>query len=153
MRRRWVRWAVLVVVVLATGAMLAQQPAEQQPPTRYSSYDLGPLGLRALYLTLKELDYKVERLRWPASPLSLRQKGVLISLDPAVPVMPAEWRATKRWVAKGNLVIISPPGCWVKDLVRLHESRPLVARPSQPSFLSRGVDTLRVLPNYPDGMG
>jgi len=149
-RRGWLWVAGLAAAALLTAAILARQPAEQQTISRYSSYDAGPLGLRALYLTLHDLGYRPERLRWPASPLTLRRKGTLICLDPVAPIMPAEWRAMRQWVARGYLLVVSPAGYWLRDIDATASQR-AAARPSQPSFLSRGVEALRVLRRSREG--
>jgi hypothetical protein len=147
----------LVVIVLLQGGRggVSSGPESREAaygvPTTYSS---GRAGLRALYLTLRELRYDVRRLRVPFTSSTLPRHGVLVAAEPfgtPAPITPREWDAAYRWVASGNTLLLV--GEWpAVDAQRdapavegmFESGRPTSARPIQPTYLARGVRRLAV---------
>jgi len=153
-------WWVAALVALALGVILVLQGGRAGTEPRDASYYLrttyssGPFGVRALYLTLRELRYDVRRLRVPFTPSTLPERGTLVAVGPFAPAMMVtsrEWSALYRWVAAGHAAILvsewlGPEGGQQGPTVEeVFEPAPLnYARPSQPTYLARGVRRLAI---------
>ncbi len=101
-----------------------------------SSYSVRRGGVKALYDTLKAIDYPVQR---NTSELTAQiDDGVLFVISPITPISQQEWDALAQWVHRGNLLVYAcdtaqVPEEFDKDLQISHSA------PSAPSFLTPGV--------------
>lgn len=101
---------ILVVFAVASFLMVRETTADSHElrPHRTTNSP-RPGGVRALYLTLRELGYPVRQQRAPLTKLPPR--GVLFMLDPAhSSPTTVEWKALMRWVGAGNAVLLAADG-------------------------------------------
>lgn len=77
----------------------------QREPSTF--YNVG-YGTKAAYLVLRRLDYAVERLRRPISPVRLQGLSGLVLLKPAVGLSDAELSTLKEWVKQGHRLLVAP---------------------------------------------
>ncbi len=106
-----------------------------------SSYSSRPNGIKGLYDTLDKLNYHVRRNIQPIT--SQPSSGVffLLSANSMVPVSNQEWLTLKRWVEKGNLLIVAETGTdWGYD----DGAKDSKSQPVCPSFLAPDVKAFRV---------
>lgn len=99
---------LLIVTVILTLAVLARResPASGEPEKLvHSSYRTLPEGYKALYSTLQELGYPVQRLVRPY--VKLPAHGLLIVADPYLtPVSDYEGRELTAWLSRGNTALL-----------------------------------------------
>ena len=93
-----------------------------------------------MYDTLNKLGYRTSRQITPIS--SDTEDGVLILLDPEIPLSLNEWQSLRDWTQKGNLLIISASG--YSELAKDNAQKRSKAVPTYPSFLTRGVKSLAI---------
>ncbi len=152
---REVWWLIGVTVVMAavaaalSGSTSSRGGEAGKAPQR-TTYSNNEQGLRALYVTLDKLGYRVSRWRRSFGGGTL-PAGTLVIVDPATPIPLPEWQALYRWVSGGNTLL------YCADLRELGDASPLPggglplpkesesdATPSQPIYLAQGVTRLRV---------
>jgi hypothetical protein len=100
--------ALLAVLVAMAAVLAIFVGGERNSRSTFSpsSYSTHPGGYKALYQLLEELHLPVSRLRRPYSVLELHQ-GALIVVDPhPVPFSKREVAKLKKWIEKGNRLII-----------------------------------------------
>jgi hypothetical protein len=133
---------VLLAVLLSLGRTY-EDPSEPEVTPLRSTYRARPSGLRALYLTLEQLGYRPRRLH--ESPDRLREGGALVIAEPQVQIQPQEWRTIRRWVERGNLLILySDSGrLFAPDraIANTGSASPLSATPVQPVPIAVGATT------------
>ena len=148
----WIAALTLLAVVLA--ALLGGgDGAKEDGRLNRTSYSAAPYGLRALYLTLRELDYEVHRFHYQFSQQTLPAAGTLVIVDP-MPVASTEWKALHKWIGEGNCALLvghaAAPGLdWVARSGRppdlsFEAPSPTTAQPTQPTYLAEGVRRLAV---------
>jgi hypothetical protein len=133
--------AILIVAgVLSKGRQDASSEFEMFP--RRTTYSARPGGTKALYETLRRLDYSVKR---NTDVLSERiNDGALFVMSPETPVSQTELDGLRRWVERGNILVMAanqPPG--IDDTSK----KPHVnsAAPVVPSFLCPGVTSVGIV--------
>ncbi|MCS7186869.1 MAG: DUF4350 domain-containing protein [Armatimonadota bacterium] len=104
--------ALLVAIVVLTILTVRQQEeaAYRNLPLIRTSYSARPQGTKALYRTLGELGFKVDRWRRAWRHLEVKKrKCVLFVIEPFTPVFPRleDWRRLVEFAEVGNLVWIS----------------------------------------------
>ncbi len=142
---------LMMLIALSMGNREAQQ--SQQVSYQRTTYNSSPDGLRALYLTLKELGYDSRRMLIPFGRATMPTRGTLVVVQPDafVPITGRELTALQRWAAKGHTVILA--GAWLmadtaddfpvsSDLVR--EPPLTYAKVLEPTYLAAGVKRLAV---------
>lgn len=96
-----------LLAALVTWVLMPPQPEggfQREPSTFYNvSY-----GTKAAYLVLRRLDYPVERLRRPISPIHLHGVSGLVLLKPTVGLSDPELSALKEWVKQGHRLLVAP---------------------------------------------
>jgi hypothetical protein len=96
---------LLVVIFLAYQAGAGQvRPELERAPVR-STYVTKPGGWKALYDTLRELGYPVERHR--RRPDRELPNGLLVIATPEQPLSVADWEALDAWVVRGNTALLA----------------------------------------------
>jgi hypothetical protein len=132
--------AILIVAgVLSKGREEASREFEILP--RRTTYSARPGGTKALHETLRALDYRVQRNTHDLS--EDIPNGALFVISPETPLAQDELDALRRWVERGNLLIMAynqPPV--VEDMGK--EPRVKSAGPVIPSFLSPGVRSVGI---------
>lgn len=108
---------------------------------RRTSYSSRPGGLRALYETLGQTGYPVQRHTAPLT--GLASDGVLFIISPETPISSQDWQAVRAWVERGNLLILAD-GIDMDDSRGKTSAYGVVSAPSIPSFLSPGASSFRV---------
>lgn len=104
--RIWIALGALVLLALLLAIGRTATPDQSTPevtPVR-STYRTRPSGLRALYLTLPALGYPARRHQNTLD--HLQGDGALIIAEPVLPISPREWEAVRKWVARGNLLLL-----------------------------------------------
>jgi len=114
MKRRQVLWlsGLLIAMVSLTVLTVRQQEeaAYRNLPLVRTSYSARPQGTKALYRTLSELGFKVDRWRRAWRHLDTKKRNcVLFVIEPNTPVFPRleDWRRLVEFAEAGNLVWIS----------------------------------------------
>lgn len=133
-------WVVLFLVAFITilGIVASRWESSQTTDVyniRRTTYAAGKHGLKALYETLKELDYHVCR---QLTDLTVQPKdGVLFIVSPTLALSKEEWNSLHNWVTKGNLLILASDEDFWPDPTGNVEI--MSCRPCIPSFLSPDV--------------
>ncbi|MCE5315539.1 MAG: DUF4350 domain-containing protein [Armatimonadota bacterium] len=139
----WVLIGLLAFLIVAAIFSKGQQEASSDIeifPKR-TTYSARPGGVKALYETLRALDYPVRRNN--AKLTDGIDDGVLFIVSPETPVSHDEWDAVRRWIERGNLLVIAankPP----EPRKLGEEPKSTSARPVLPSFISPGVQSVRM---------
>lgn len=132
-------FVVLVAVFLGKGGD-GDSGIERVP--RATTYSSKPGGVKALYETLNKLDYPVSR---KITGLSVDPPdGVLFILSPEISPSQSEWADVKRWVERGNILIVSAQSM-VRYGAKDDEPKAKYANPAYPSFLAPGVCSQAIL--------
>jgi len=128
----------LVAFIIILGIVASRWESSQTTDVyniRRTTYAAGKHGLKALYETLKELDYRVSR---QLTDLTVQpEDGVMFIVSPITALSKEEWNSLHNWVQKGNLLILASDENFVPDPtgnVEVMSSRPCI-----PSFLSPDV--------------
>jgi len=151
-REAWWLVGIILAMLGVTVALEGGNPevaTDSLMPSR-TTYSNREGGLRALYLTLEKLDYRVSRWRRPFLE-GLLPAGTLVVVEPTASLAGSEWSTLHRWVAQGNTLVFCAeysrlggefsggPGA------ALAEEPPMrYAAPSQPTYLARQVARLRL---------
>jgi hypothetical protein len=101
--RTFLFFGVLITVAAAMGLVTREAPPESTLP---SVDNPGPLGLRALYLYLREGGAKVEAHRESLEALPPDVRTVVIAAPQARTVSPAEVEALERFVRAGGTLVL-----------------------------------------------
>lgn len=114
MKRRQVLWIIVFLAMLIGLTVLTvrqqEEAAYRNLPTIRSSFSTRPQGTKALYRTLSELGFKVERWRKAWRYLDIQKRNcVLFVIEPLTPVFPGseDWQHLVKFAEVGNLVWIS----------------------------------------------
>ncbi len=149
----WIAGLTLVMFVIYLALGGEQSASEDEPRFVRTTYSSGPDGLRALYLTLQELDCDARRWRLPLRATALPDSGTLVIVDP-MPLAASEWEELHDWVGRGNRVLLAglealPEVRWHSERrIALGSSQTTSARPIQPTYLTQGVESLSVRSPY-----
>ncbi|KPJ64563.1 hypothetical protein AMK68_01320 [candidate division KD3-62 bacterium DG_56] len=146
---------LLIAFFLLCGAaavLLSREASDESAESffpRRSTYRSAPDGMRALYLTLKRLDFPVHRWRRVMVREQLPASGVFVVTGALVPIAETEWRALADWVADGNTLLVCadlqlPLAAPFDARLRWVEDGTRSARPCQPSFLARSIRRIAV---------
>lgn len=139
-------WLLVFLIIMASLFNGGQQgnAISDIVPVR-SSYSVRPGGVKALYDTLKAINYPVQR---NTSELSAQiEDGVLFIIAPVSTISQQEWDALAQWVHRGNLLVyalntMQPSELVDKDLQISHST------PTLPSFLTPGVSKVDIFGRY-----
>lgn len=102
----WLGLVVLVVVFAALGSgRQSGGRSESNFIPRRTTYSTAPDGLAGLYRTLDKLGYRVTRRLLPLD--SLSEDGALFLVAQESPMSEREWDTLRRWVERGNLLIVA----------------------------------------------
>ena len=149
----WIAGLTLVVFVIYLALGGEQSARKDEPRFTRTTYSSGPDGLRALYLTLQELGYDARRWRLPLRETALPDSGTLVLVEP-MPLAGSEWEDLHNWVGHGNRVLLAgsealPDVRWPSERQSaLGASQTTSAEPIQPTYLTQGVESLRVRSPY-----
>ena len=143
---------MFALIWLVTGGKVERGEAGAFNPSTYSS---DPQGTRAFFLTLQELGYDARRFRSPFSSRTMPKQGTLVIVEPTTPVAPNEWNELRRWIEQGHTALlassVSLPGAQpalgtepVDFSTVIMGGRLTRARPTQPTYLARGIEQLSV---------
>ncbi len=163
----------LAVVALAVLAALSAAGMLIVPATEASedgsSYSASPRGGRAAFLTLVQLGYRVERSLEPLTAVSVEPAGaVLIVADPIEAPSNQDRRALWQFLERGGTVLaagrlaadfldpaLAPPGSdpGSKAVGSEPEATPREVRPAGADALTRGVESIDVVPGAAPGLG
>lgn len=134
---------LLVILIIAGLISSGQQQAESELeifPIR-TTYSARPGGVKALYETLRALDYPVRRNTHEFS--DRLDDGVLFVISPDNPISRSEWESLHRWVNRGNLLVLANNEPPIPE--RLGDDPPVTSATADvPSFLSSGVRSVRM---------
>jgi hypothetical protein len=145
--------AALVVIMLVVITVLHRGAAapEESGIFTHTTYNSDAQGLRAIYMTLRELGYDARRLRATFNRATLPARGDLVIVDPLLPVTRREWDALYRWVDLGHTVILAGEEILPYSRTVFPESEDTLPRPPlrrakavQPTYLARDVRALAV---------
>jgi len=102
---------LIVMTVLFAGATVffvrgaSESTSDEWWPVR-TTYSSRSGGIRALWLTLRALDYRTVRFRQPLTKLPTR--GVLFIIEPSrTSLASEEWQELVRWVRAGNIAVLA----------------------------------------------
>ena len=99
----------LALIITAVGGFVA--PATSEVDAGTSSFSAGPLGTKAVYLTLRELGYRVERSHEPLAGLQVDPRQTVILISGAVPPSEGDARMAREFLgAGGTRVVMGPTG-------------------------------------------
>lgn len=149
----WIAGLTLFMFVIYVALGGEQSAREDESRFTRTTYSSGPDGLRALYLTLQELGCDARRWRLPLREAALPERGTLVLVDP-MPLASSEWEDLHNWVEHGNRVLLAgleglPEVSWLSERhFALAPSETTSARPIQPTYLTQGVESLRVRSPY-----
>jgi hypothetical protein len=114
MKRRQIFVTVLLLLAIVALSFLTVKQQEEAGyrylPIARSSFSAAPTGTKALYRTLSELGFKVERWRKAWRHLDLKKRNtVLFVIEPASNFFPRleDWRRLVEFAEAGNLVWVS----------------------------------------------
>ncbi|MCS7264013.1 MAG: DUF4350 domain-containing protein [Armatimonadetes bacterium] len=105
--------SVFLVSIVALTILTVRQQEEslyRNLPLIRTSYSTRPQGTKALYRTLDELGFKVERWRKAWRYLDIKKKNcILFVIEPFTPAFPGleDWQQLVKFAKAGNLVWIS----------------------------------------------
>jgi hypothetical protein len=118
MRRRALKAAGVVVLVLAIGAALVNQFVPHSSGTPSSSYATAADGLAGYAQLLVKAGHRVGRLRVTPQHASLDPRETVILLDPAV-IVPGDVSALRAFVQRGGRLIAGgrEPEAWLDELL------------------------------------
>lgn len=134
-------WVIVIIVafLLGFGYFAARKQTTDigmEVMVRRTTYSPTRYGMKALYETLGELHYPVQRMLHPLTRYT--DDGVLFIVSPETPITEYEWRSLYKWVEKGNLLIIADDDAFAPEPdLKVKTARSI---PSSPSFLSPGVN-------------
>jgi len=112
-RRQFLWLGTLVLMLVGLTVLTVRQQEEamyRNLPLMRTSYSSRPQGTKALYRTLGELGFKVDRWRKAWRHLDIKKRNcVLFVIEPLVPVFPKldDWKRLVEFAEAGNLVWIS----------------------------------------------
>lgn len=133
----WILVALLAILIVAGVMSKGRQEAssEFEMFPRRTTYSARPGGTKALYETLRRLDYPVKR---NTDVLSDRiDDGALFVISPETPVSQTELNGLRKWVERGNILIMAdnqPPVSDTDKTPHVDSAAPVI-----PSFLSPGI--------------
>jgi hypothetical protein len=136
-------WIIIVLLALATlvGVFTAGRQTDSEGieimPKR-TTYLAGPSGLKALYITLDELGYRMDRHIEPLT--TPAEDGVLFIVDPDMPISDVEWQSARKWVQKGNILVVANGD---DKFSSKNERKTKRSTPNYPSFLCPCVRSFR----------
>jgi hypothetical protein len=133
-------WIVLFLIVffLGSGYFAMKRQADDigmDLMVRRTTYSSKRHGLKGLYETLDKLGYPTERLLHPLT--SVPHDGVLFVVSPEKIVTKYERLNVRKWVEKGNLLVVSGDTGFLADMET--GAKTARSKPCTPSFLARGV--------------
>lgn len=104
----WVILGLLLLLIVASFFVGGDKDEEGGSPLmpHHSTYYAKRAGLKALYTTLRRLNYHVERNIDPLT--SPPPDGTLFIIGPESPVSRSEWRTLRGWLKRGNTLIVAP---------------------------------------------
>lgn len=102
------RLAIIAVAVVVLGLVLVRTQQTPVDARSASTHFSGRGGLRALYLTARDLDLPVSRWQQPLDP-HCRDCPSLAIVAPEIPLQPREAIALRRRVARGGRLLYVPP--------------------------------------------
>jgi len=138
---------LILFVFLVVGSMFlwggkGANVQEEILPKR-TTYSNRPGGVKALYLTLSELGYRVRRYR--GTPSRLPPNGVLFLVEPESSIRKNESVALQRWIKEGNFLCAFmeselPESAieWTGPVDPFQGAAMTTSSALQPSFLARG---------------
>lgn len=130
--------AAVLIVALGTAAAVLD-PAPNPLDTGTSSFSAGPRGLKAAFLTLRELGYDVERSIEPMTALRAKPSATTLILSGAEPPSEQDRRAFRAFVEQGGtLVALGSNGGYALGLTLPSDVKP-------PSFFEDATETFRPL--------
>ena len=139
MKRRQIFVTVLLLLAIAALYFLTVKQREEAQyrylPIARSSFSATPTGTKALYRTLSELGFKVDRWRKAWRHLELNKRNtVLFVVEPASNFFPRleDWRRLVEFAEAGNLVWVSAE--FFPDTVAGEAKASRVSRTARPLF-------------------
>ncbi|MCS7191795.1 MAG: DUF4350 domain-containing protein [Armatimonadetes bacterium] len=141
MRRRQIFWLILFLVALAWLTVLTVKHQEETMirnlPLIRTSYSARPQGTKALYRTLGEIGFKVDRWKRAWRQLDYRKRNrVLFVIEPLSSVFPKldDWKRLIEFAEAGNLVWLSSEMSDTvagesKAILTAYHARPLLPAP------------------------
>ena len=136
---------LLAIVVLSFLTVKQQEEAGYRYlPIARSSFSTAPTGTKALYRTLSELGFKVERWRKPWRYLDLKKRNtVLFVIEPASNLFPRleDWRRVVEFAEAGNLVWVSAE--FIPETVAGEAKASRVLRTAHPLFNAPWLDGVK----------
>jgi hypothetical protein len=163
MKRRFSQDTIVLLVLLFLLIVVSILASRREPSdggglsfsSTRTTYSSSPPGVKALYETLRRLNYPVTRQLAPLT--SSPGPGVLFMLGHGnvVPVSKYEWASIEKWVSSGNLLVTDSaeyhshaPGEQTQEntykYVPGEQPRTETAHPVCPSFLSGNVRAIAV---------
>lgn len=145
-RDAWILIFIIIAMGISTYWVSSKAAYNIDSP---SSYSTSPRGTKALYLLLEGLNFKVGRHNKPFDQIPENAK-VMFLIDPQV-LPKKEKNDLKRWVSKGNTLIISISNKGVRNgvedfrlsLYNYYSSAPTLVKP-RPGRYSTGVKHINV---------
>ncbi|MCE5200321.1 MAG: DUF4350 domain-containing protein [Armatimonadota bacterium] len=139
----WILVGLLFILVIAGMIAGNRRPgnSEIEYYPRRTTFSARPGGLKALYETLRRLDYPVQK-RMDKLSANIND-GTLFVISPEKSISREEWASLRGWVERGNLLVLAgfnPP----EPVAVGHSPATSVAKPRYPSFMSSGVRSLRI---------
>jgi hypothetical protein len=101
----WIAGLTICLAVIAGLLGAGEQMRSEKVRFVPTTYTTSQFGVRGLYLTLEALRYDVRRYRRPFGG-ELPSKGVILIIEPMLPILPTEWRALQRWVSAGHTLLL-----------------------------------------------
>jgi Domain of unknown function (DUF4350) len=132
--RVWIALGVLALLLSIGRTAAPDDSAPEVTPLR-STYRTRPSGLRALYLTLPKLGYTARRHQETLD--RLKGDGALVIAEPVLDIAPREWEAVRKWVSRGNLLLLYSDSGHLFAPGERHQTQtpttPVSTNPTQPA--------------------